>query len=398
MVNLKELKSKGIWDLTLDEIEYVYNNLHMNNFIYAALKMYHESNPPLDKIVRIKKEIIPECLHEYAEKLVGLSPYLGNDDARVLRINYKYYTYNLFRKLKNIKIDEIPEIMNFFSSLSYIPIITEKNTNIDLWGLTVVRELTGEMKKQFKVLISNPDINDFLKIMLSGHDTIKYNNLNKYKRVFKVNRWSIPIIIGSCENNIDNKKLEKAWGNMECIMLLLENYNNIDTNNKIHPSQIQYRNSLYLYGGDFFRRIGEYKKAFEWYIKDVDLEKSINKPSAFPIKTRTIERLLFAYSVGKKINMDINHIKDIIDKKLFLLFQDISIIYNKLIYYIKKLNLDLSEEKFLILNTDEKDFIYKIYTKEQCREFFLLALLYNNIINKIDYKDIGYNKFLDYKI
>ena len=83
-----KLTEKKIWDLSIDEVEYVYNKLHMNNYVYAALKTYHESNPPLNKIIKLKKNMIPECLHEYAEKLIELSPYLGNDNSKIIRINY----------------------------------------------------------------------------------------------------------------------------------------------------------------------------------------------------------------------------------------------------------------------------------------------------------------------
>jgi hypothetical protein len=403
MIKLKELKTKKIWDLTLDEIDCVYNNLHMNNFIYAALKMYHESNPPLNKIIKIKKEKIPECLYKYAEKLVNLSPYLGNDDARILRINYKYYAYNLFRMLKYVRDDEIPEVMSFFSSLAYIPIIVEKNDDFDLWKHEVVRELTEELKKQFKVLISNPDINDFLDIIWSDNNKNKYNDLDKDREILVAMKLSIQIIIAHCENNIDKKELVNAWENLENIMLLLEKDNDIDTNNEINRFQFRYRNSLYLYGGDFFRRITDYKKALEWYLKDIELEKKIkNSPPICQTRMRTIERLLCAYIIGEKIKMDTKNIKDIIDDKLHVLFKYLSISNEELIDYINKLDLDLSDERLIYTKErkreKEKDGLIKRYVNESSREFFLLALLYNNIINKVDYKDIEYSKFLDFTL
>jgi hypothetical protein len=113
---------------------------------------------------------------------------------------------------------------------------------------------------------------------------------------------------------------------------------------------------------------------------------------------RTIERLLCAYIVGEKINMDTNYIKDLINEKLYLLFKYLSISNEELIAYINKLDLDLSDESLLFINEKEKNRLLKKYSAESSRELFLLALLYNNIINKVDYKDIEYNKFLDYKI
>jgi hypothetical protein len=398
MIKLEDLKSKKIWNLTFDEIEYVYNNLHMNNYVYAALKMYHESNPPLNKIIKIKKEIMPECLYKSSEKLVNLSPYLGNDDSRIIRINYKYYAYNLFRKLKYVKDDEIPEVMSFFSSLVYIPIIAEKNDKYNLWHYKVTRKLTNKVKQQFKVIINTPSIDEILDIILLGYDKIKYNNFDEYKKILIIVKLFIQTIITNCENNIDSKEIEKAWEGMEHIMLLLEKKSNIDTNKEIHWIQLRYRNTIYLYGGDFFRRIENYKKALEWYLKDIELEKRYTKAPICQTRMRTIERLLCAYIVGEKINMDTNYIKDIINEKLYLLFQYLSLSSDELIDYIKKFGFDLSAEGLLFINEREKDILIRRYSAESSREFFLLALLYNNIINKIDYKDIEYNKFLDYKI
>ena len=39
---------------------------------------------------------------------------------------------------------------------------------------------------------------------------------------------------------------------------------------------------------------------------------------------------------------------------------------------------------------------YKLYAGEASRELFLLSLLYNNIINSVEYEDINYNKFFNY--
>ena len=64
------LGKKKVWDLTLDEIEYVYNNLHMNNYVYAALNTFHKSNIPLNKLVKLRTKKIPSCLIEYAQKLI----------------------------------------------------------------------------------------------------------------------------------------------------------------------------------------------------------------------------------------------------------------------------------------------------------------------------------------
>jgi len=43
------LTDKKVWDLSLDEIEYVYQYRHMNNYVYAALKTYYTSSPPLNR-------------------------------------------------------------------------------------------------------------------------------------------------------------------------------------------------------------------------------------------------------------------------------------------------------------------------------------------------------------
>ena len=50
--------NKNVWELNLDEIEFLYKYRHMNNYVYAALMTYHKSKFPLNIIMPIKAQDI----------------------------------------------------------------------------------------------------------------------------------------------------------------------------------------------------------------------------------------------------------------------------------------------------------------------------------------------------
>lgn len=122
-----DLKGKKVWDLTLEEIEHLYNNVHLNNYIYAALQCFHKSRTPINKLITIKKEKIPPALLGSLPNLIKLSPYLGNDDSRIIRINYTYYAFNLFKAFSRMRKNNTRRLIELLTALAYIPIIAEKN-------------------------------------------------------------------------------------------------------------------------------------------------------------------------------------------------------------------------------------------------------------------------------
>ena len=67
-----DLSQKGVWDLTYDEIDYVFNHRHMNNYVYAALKSFYFSPIPSGYHVASKKTMVPDYMRSSFEQFSNL--------------------------------------------------------------------------------------------------------------------------------------------------------------------------------------------------------------------------------------------------------------------------------------------------------------------------------------
>ena len=381
-IDKHKLTEKKIWDLTLDEIEYIYKNLHMNNYVYAALKVYHENNPPLNKIIKLNKKMIPECMHTYAEKIIELSPYIGNDNPKIIRTNYTYFAYNLFQTLKDIKDNELINVIEFLANIAYIPVIAEKNDNLNLWYYYTVRKIEKNTIKKIKILKSKANISTVINALIDKNNDIYEIKDKKMSQIFLYIIRAMQIIILMCENNMDKN---------EIITILGKKYKfNIKK-----PGQLRYRNTLYLYGGDFFRRINNDRLSFLWYTKDIYHHEF---PEMIPISfyltsMKAIERLILAYSIlndFKKTQL----LKSLINKCFMKLFKEISNYSENIINIIKSNpKIDISQMQLPEKKTNKQN-RNVIYAGEGSRELFFLSLLYSSFVNKINLNEINYRKYL----
>lgn len=381
-----DLSNKKIWDLNLKEIEYSYKNLHMNNYVYASLKTYHESNPPLNKIISLKNSMIPRCLQEYSKKLVELSPYLGNDDPRTIRINYTYYAFNLFTMLKYIKLEEVPVITEFLATMAYIPIIAEKNDNILLWSYEVTRKMDESNIMKFNLIKDKKNIDEILPFIILENENYEEIKNDPYIKIPTfVIRAATNIIIMS-ENNHNKEKITEAWENLESVMIANE-YTD-DPKKMIKRGQLRYQNTLYLYGGDFFRRINEYERAFSWYTRGIYFNELPDQIFKFYLTDmKTTERLILAYSILQN-KKEKAFLKNLIDKCILQIFKNASEYSENILDFIgNNPGIDMSLAR---LPDGDK---FRLFSGEASREIFLISLLYNCFVNNIDFKNIQYDKF-----
>jgi hypothetical protein len=400
-IDQHNLTEKKVWDLSLKEIDYIYKNLHMNNYVYAALKIYHQSNPPLNKIIKLNKKMIPECMHAYAEKLINLSPYLGNDDPKIVRINYTYYSYELFKVLKYVKETELFNVIEFLTTIAYIPIIAERNDNLNLWSYRIVRIINESTAKKIKILKLKNNISNAVNILANKGDELDEINKNKITLLFFYVIRAMKTILMMCENNVNKNEIIEILENIENNMIAYEIKNDLGGKkykfNIKNPGQLRYRNTLYLYGGDFFRRINNNKMSFQWYTKDIfynDFHEMISD-NFYLTSMKAIERLIMAYSILKDIK-NAQSLKSIINKcflKLFIKISDDS--ENKINFIKSNPKIDISQKKFTQTIKESNNQVKEIiYAGEGSRELFLLSSLYSFLINKINFNKINYSKYL----
>jgi hypothetical protein len=50
---------------------------------------------PLNPRLSVRPESVPACLQEPANRLLEISPYLGNDDPKNVRVHYTYRAFEL---------------------------------------------------------------------------------------------------------------------------------------------------------------------------------------------------------------------------------------------------------------------------------------------------------------
>ena len=134
------LDKKMVWDLSLDEIEYIYRDLHMNHYVYAALKTYHTSSPPLNRPVFLRPNTIPTYLCASIEKLLELSSRIGKYNPSSIRADITYCTYLLYSVLHQIKLEDVELAVQLLAACAYLSICSEKNDNLPLWNKPVVRQ------------------------------------------------------------------------------------------------------------------------------------------------------------------------------------------------------------------------------------------------------------------
>jgi len=387
------LDGKMVWDLTVDEIEYVYKNLHLNNYIYAALNNYHKSRMPLDKVIKPRKDKIPEVLHKYVDNIVELSPYLGNDDSRIIRINYTYYSYVLFQAFRYLKLDDIRRSIELMASLAYIPIVAEKNDNFPLWFHTVIRKPDERILNLYKGLTKKINFPSFLKLCIFNDENFDEYQDSALKSVFLLMR-AVQSLIVMAENREDRKRLEQAWKNLERNLLQYESVHNLSGSeykgNIFRSGQIRYRNTLYLYGGDFFRRIEDYDTAFAWYTKDIYFKELPEIFRFYLTDMKTTERLICAYEIAKKRGGD-PFLKNLIIRCMHRIFLNAAKYADHILEFIQS-----HPEADISLGRIPVEKGYKLYAGEASREIYLISLLYHNIVNGIRYEDIDYQKYFEY--
>lgn len=390
------LKQKHVWDLNLNEIEYIYQKLHMNNYVYAALMTYHKSNPPLNKQIKLNKRSAPACLFENAQKMAELSPYLGNDDPQLVRIHYTYYAYELFSRFKHLKIQDIGQTIALMSALSYVPIIAEKNDNLLIWWNMVIRKKTQFIKDRYDSIKDKIDIDEFVKLPYFENEKNQEEDLSPIDTLFEFIPRAVSSVIIMLENGLDLEQAATAFVNIEKNMIEYEQKHRVGNlkefpKNVKHHGQTRYRNTLYLYGGTVFERMGRYEEAFSWYTKDLYFVDIYDTFGFYLTALKTCERLLCAYRVAAE-KKETTLFKSLIDhcfKKAFLNASDYAAVV--LDYVRSTPGLDLSLERFDLGNNK-----YMLYAGEPSREIFLISLLYNKIINNEEYGEIGYSTYFDF--
>lgn len=389
------LKGKMVWDLSLDEIEYVYRNRHMNHYVYAALKTYHTSSPPLNRPVSLRSNTIPQYLRSSVERLLEFSPYIGKCDPSFVRAGITYNTYLLYSVLKQVQLENISLVAQLLAACAYLAIVSEKNDDLPLWNKKVQRDKTKDVNAIIdKLLESKVDIEEIGNIPLFGNNDDKKPSPGNLRNIFRFLPKAIFSLIVLMENGDDPQIIERALLNAELAMRKYEcdnGYESTRFTKILHTGQLRYRNTIYLYGGMFFEKQGMYDRAIDWYLKDINDPKLPNSSFAFFLTDmKTTERLISAYPLITNKETQSN-LKGLIHQCLVQIAKGAAKYSLTILDFLKSHPLtDLRNESFYLKGKR------LFYAGEPSREVYFISLLYNRFILGTDYQDTDYARFFKY--
>ncbi|MFW9901100.1 MAG: hypothetical protein ACFFDY_07400 [Candidatus Thorarchaeota archaeon] len=388
MISLPDLKDKIIWDLSIEEIEYVYSNLHMNNYVYVVAMNYHKSKYPTELKINIKDDSIPDFLKFYTFKLFELIPYLNHYNPKIVLAQYLYRSYFLFEKLRYLRIEQLQDVVDLFSALAFIPIIAEKNLDILVWPHLIVRPVNEKILNTFHLLQEDFDIYDIIP---------EYKEKKELKNdllILKFIHTSVTTLLTLAENDFDKRKIAETFLKVENKLFELEKrygFVKVDNlkENFVIGTQLRWRTTLYLYGGRIFENMKEYQQAYSWYTKGIYTIKLYEHFPYYLTDFKITERLLCAYRTGEKLGKDTILLRDLINYCMLRGLQDTAEYSNQILNFIKSNPLVELNGKNL-----SNDKVNLQYSGESVREIYFICLFYNYIIKKIRFEDIDYSRYL----
>ena len=300
---MNDLYGKNVWDLTTEEIEYVFENLHMNNYTYAALMTYRQSKMPLNQDLKVRKRDIPDYLVDSTETIVRLACRLSSfSDVTELRVKLTLAYYELFKQFKYLKIEDLDCMISLLSALTFTSILSDKNDNVLLWASPVIRQNSTNNETLFSHIVDDINVYDFVQLKISKGERIQLDNRSKLQILFIFIQKAVESIIVKIENGLGQKIAADAFQKVENNMRQFEYDNDIGNKEKFlgnikTKSQLRDRSTLYLYGGNNFERMKQYEKAFSWYVRDIYFPEITDLFHYHLTDFRTCERLMCAYRI-----------------------------------------------------------------------------------------------------
>lgn len=387
-------KHLTVWQINMNEAEEIYRKRHMNNYVHAALSVFHAQNYPSGSVVQLKKATIPDRLQTAAENFTALIPYIDGSTPSRVRQHYIYLSYQLFLCMKTLELDELDATASLLSAFAFIPVIADKNDNKKLWFHPVLRKKTPKMTELYNLLKTDISVPDYTQAALFDHETCENGDL------FYLSRFTtraVATVIGMIENGLELPAAVAAFMQIEDKMLSFEKesgvYDSANPFQRNYSSRLRYRNTLYLYGGNALERAGRLTEAYDWYTKDIDNLALVELIGFYLTGLKTTERLLCARRVDSLLNSEKDSSRGLLQDLIRLCFHSSlkkCASYARIIldYVDSNDKLDLSQERFFL-----EDNKFMLFGGESSREPFLISLVYNKIINGIDYSDIDYSRY-----
>ena len=302
----EEIKAvKSVWDLTPEQIDYVFKNLHMNNYIRTGLLMVKDSQWPRQGTWRIAPGIFTEEFGLAVDELLSFVNEVSHSkDSRATRLSMTQAVYELYRDMPDFEPAQMPDVMRLFASLLFIVLVGENNDRLPLWGHPLVRKLFPEQKSEFAQMLEPFTLesicDNFSEKMRKERGCDPERPITY---LFGIVTKLVQTIIFLTENGVLPELASKAYRNLDNAMIEFEDKHALGgrpgmTLNMAAHGQMRYRNTLYLYGGQHFERTGDTETAIDWYLRDIDSDDLPGEMGFYMTGFKTCERLLCAYHLA----------------------------------------------------------------------------------------------------
>ena len=391
-----DLANRNVWQLSLEEIDYVYSQLHMNSYVYAALKVYHQSSPPAGKKLMLKNGAVPDSIRGRLREFIELAGYIGRDDPGKVRVHCTYRSFKLMQTLRGITLEELKIIIPVFALTAFIPVLSDKNDNFPLWSHSVVRESHPDRIRLYEALDDHIDIDEYIRLPFFNETLSADDTISPVESLFAFMPRAVSSVIARIERIGNTEEITRAFLRIERAMRDYEEKHNLcgpgkSPLNVKYSGQIRYRNTLYLYGGNHFERIGDCEKAFDWYCRDIYTLLLPNYCGFYLTDFKTCERLIRAYPLYPEAR-ECKLFPNLIDHMILKSFHKSAEYAMKVLDYIDMhSDVDLSKERL-----EWGDGRPMLYGGEAMREIFLLSLLYEHYVQELSFTDLDYSEIFEF--
>lgn len=367
------LSPKRVWDLSIDEARVAYEKIQLNNYVYAALEADLASSPPSSRRLTLKNLDLSESITSAMQHFLDLAPYVSHEDPTTLRIHYVYRAFQLFATFSELQRDQAETVLAMLAETAFLPVQIERRDNFPLWHHNIIRELTPRIENILACCLEDQDIRDFEDIWRFEFEPGEQQQETEMSFVLRFIPRIVQALIVLDENDYEPDKIARGWHYLESQMNEYEQETGIGGPgtgdlNIVNSGQLRYRNTVYLYGGDFFRRRGDHDTAKRWYLKDINNPVLPKHLSFYLTDMKTVERLLCAYQLDHSDPVDL---KALIAESAFFILRNSSVYAKHILDTINSNSgIDLSQPMLTVGKQTH------LYGGEPSREPFLFALLY----------------------
>lgn len=385
----------NVWELTLEQLDHLYQHRHVNNYVYAALQVMAARGWPRGPEMIQPPMGFSRPMTKMVAELLDFVPRLeAAGDTGAMRTAVSLALYRFYRTLPEAEeaLTQLPRLMQLMAGLAFLPLVAEREDRFPLWWHRPVRPIEEERRRELAILLRPFDLEELLEFYGGRIGRYCDNPKRPISRLYSLTIRLVSTVIIMMENGLYPELAWRAFQHIESAMLDFEGRHRLGNLpgmvlNISDLNQIRYRNTLYLYGGNLLERMGRRLEAREWYLKDIHTPDLPGKLEFYLTAFKTCERLLCAYRTLD--GEEHEELRKLLDQSMARSLSKTREYACKVLNIVKEHpRLDLSQPK---LQIGDKQILF---SGEASREPLLASLLYQHMVRgtpylKTDYSLIG---------